>query len=171
MRFVHPSSYQPHHLELIRQGSLRRAVLSNPWHQETLQKRVDEADFLLGNRSERTFTTRYSPSAHTLAGTSPHLSVQRKDRVHSNQVCVYESVYSATLPGVYNLSVWLQNVDYEHAFNLGTRGGWQRVQFGLLWSDAVTLTAIKQAEVWSRKGEVPFVQCDFRTERCLCGIG
>ena len=149
MRFVHPSSYQSYHHTLLQQGSHRRAVIRNPWYQETLQKRMDESHFFFGDRQAS--TTQYTPTTHDQARTSPHLSVQRKERVHGNQVCVYESMYSTTLAGQYNLSVWLQNVNYEHAINLGIRGGWQRVQFALLWSEVVSLTAISDAQAWTRK--------------------
>ena len=162
MRLVTPRAYQPYHRELLRQGSQRRQVLGKAWQHETLQQRYDEAAYLFGNRSDPAFTTAYTtpsaPSAYTHSTSalqdnspSPISTVRRKERVHGTATCVYEAMYSATLPGRYNLSVWLHNVDFEHAFNLGTRGAWRRVQFAPLWSTLVSLSASSDAAVWTRK--------------------
>ena len=152
MRFVDRSEYQPHHHALLRQGSHRRAVMSHPWQRETYQKRVDEAHFLLDQaRGGAGYSTMHVHDTLPGAGPTLEFSAKRKERVHGTEVCVYEAVYGVTLPGVYNVSVWLQNVDYEHAIGLGSRSAWRRVQFALLWSDNVALTAISHAEAWNRK--------------------
>ena len=121
MAYVPPSSYAEYHRVLLSSGSLRRMSMASVLHRETAQRRLDEDAILFADDPAAPVIESY-PSV-----------VQREHRAHGHDVCLYEATYSPILAGVYHLSVFLENVDFEHLSNEGSRQGWRRSQFAELW--------------------------------------
>ena len=113
-QYVEPSQYSEYHRAVLDAGSVRVGAMSS---RPPYQRYSTAQDVILDVIQRQKLV--------------PAPSVER--RTYGGSVCLYETTYTVTLPGYYNISVYLEMIDYEHLSNEGRRRGWKRAQFARMW--------------------------------------
>ena len=124
--FIDPARYTALHLAIMREGSARRAIIS-------------EGDGLTGQeQADREWLPKdvdwpgkADENGHRLM--QPGIRRNWTERVHGVDVCLYEADYSVSLHGVYEVRVLLLHVDFEDIGYMGHRKKLHRSQNAVLY--------------------------------------
>ena len=141
MRFIDPSRYAALHLAIMRQGSQRRAVVTEGdglTGQVIADKRLMPADLdWPGPVDEKG----HRPDAVGVMG-------NWTERIYGVDVCMYEADYAVAQAGVYDVRLILLNVDYEDFSQIGHRRWLHRAQNAVLYHIPTRVMVPSPNNVW-----------------------